>query len=208
MFHSLRFFVFTSCVCFSAVIFQVTTSCHANEDTVNSLPASSGFLRNNRRTGRQLQSATTQFMDYDFTGPISTDGPSTLLFESNTGEDATLLSQQAYTGTIDLELEYTEREFCGNANGWQTAAVLFFAPDDTTLEVVTTRDNNFATFEANTVASIKDKLYPAIDASYFDKRVIDYATGENVGLRQSLVQPGQMTAGSNSGSFETQKVGW
>mmetsp|Transcript_59966 Transcript_59966/g.147389 ORF Transcript_59966/g.147389 Transcript_59966/m.147389 type:complete len:804 (+) Transcript_59966:59-2470(+) len=211
MYRSAHFFIAAS-VCVSSILFQ-GTNCHAVENSESPLPVSR-FLRSGR-SGRQHQQrqqpnqqrkqlsrklaedmTTPATFEYNFTGPIATDGPSTFLFESNTGEDATLLSQQAYSGTIDFELEYTEREFCGNTNGWQAAAVLFFAPEHSTLEDVTTRDNNFATFEANTVASIKDKLYPAIDASYFDKRVIDYATGENVGLRQSLVQPGQMTAGS------------
>ena len=104
----------------------------------------------------------------DYTdGPIAKDGDA-ILFQSNTAQDATLLSQDTFSGNLDLTVEFADRHFCGE--GYQAGVVLFLAPPDATVEDLTTNDNDFVRFEQGTVASLRDRLTTAIDYTYYSLR--------------------------------------
>mmetsp|Transcript_32020 Transcript_32020/g.77929 ORF Transcript_32020/g.77929 Transcript_32020/m.77929 type:complete len:867 (+) Transcript_32020:250-2850(+) len=170
-----------------------SSSSSSTHDGVEGSNHRRSLRRRPQQQQRELQD-TNAFFGYT-QGPVGYDGTdNSIVFESNTGEEATILSQNAFSGTIDLAVEYTEREFC--SDGYQAAVVLFIAPDYASVDSLTTDDNNFGTFEALAVASIKDKLFPTIDFAYFDRRYLG-DDGQPVALPQISEGPGsQMIAGS------------
>jgi len=91
-------------------------------------------------------------------------------FESSSQETATVLSTKAHKGVVDAEgnlelvVHVSDRDITDS--GWQPSMVLFFAPEETPIDDVTTRDNEFHNFQDAIVAYANHRMYPGL-GSYF-----------------------------------------
>ena len=113
-------------------------------------------------------------------------------FNTDAGLDSTIMTTIAHEGDIELVVKLSERDIL--QDGYQPHLVLFFAPEDVTIDQVTTNDNLFATFEDNVVAWTKEKIYHAMDHTWFQSKTRDasmsgsFYTG-NAGKAKKFVPP-------------------
>jgi hypothetical protein len=96
-------------------------------------------------------------------GPSST----TLIeFESIDGQDSSVLSTDTYSGDIELIVKIDVRVDDGEDH--QPQIVLFVAPEDTTVEDVTTNDKDWAGFEERVVSWMKESICSEMDHTWFN----------------------------------------
>jgi len=96
------------------------------------------------------------------------DRTASINFESSSGQNAAVLSSQAYQGDIELIVTLESRIETGD--GYQPQLVLFIAPECTAVEDVTIDENNWNFFEGSVLSWAKEKIHNDIEHTWFTFR--------------------------------------